>query len=178
MTPDDLLPLLRHMEWADARIWRAILSLRLDRSSEAPLRELLTHVHLVQRAFVQIWKQTELSALTDAEGLANLGDVMSWARPNYADARATINGLSPSDLSREIGPPWAIHFVPKGETPGAATLAETVLQVAMHSTHHRGQLATRVRALGGDPPNTDFIGWIWHRRPEPDWPVLQEAGRR
>jgi len=27
MRSDDLLPLLRHMEWADALVWRAVLAL-------------------------------------------------------------------------------------------------------------------------------------------------------
>jgi hypothetical protein len=34
--------------------------------------------------------------------------------------------------------------------------------------YHRGQVATRLRERGGEPPLTDFIAWIWMHRPAPD----------
>jgi uncharacterized damage-inducible protein DinB len=39
----------------------------------------------------------------------------------------------------------------------------------MHSHYHRGQNATRLRELGGEPPMTDLIVWYWKGRPRPDW---------
>lgn len=168
MTSNDLLPLFRHMEWADARLWRAALALPADAGADS-LRELLTHVHVVQRAFLQLWRNAPVTAMADAEGLADLPSVLAWARPYYADASAAIGGMSLADLDRELVPPWAKYFVPDGQTPGASTVAETALQVWSHTTHHRAQLATRVRAMGGDPPITDFIGWMWHGRPDADW---------
>jgi len=49
------------------------------------------------------------------------------------------------------------------------TLGETMLQVASHSTYHRGQVNARLREVGGDPPLVDYIAWIWFGRPAPDW---------
>jgi hypothetical protein len=34
MRSDDLLPLLRHMEWADAPVWRAVLALPAPAAAE------------------------------------------------------------------------------------------------------------------------------------------------
>jgi uncharacterized damage-inducible protein DinB len=34
-----------------------------------------------------------------------------------------------------------------------------VLQAVLHSQHHRGQVSTRLRALGGAPPTVDYIIW-------------------
>ena len=168
MTSNDLLPLYRHMEWADARLWRATLALPADAGVDC-MRELMTHVHVVQRAFLQLWRNAPLTAMADAEGVADLRSLLAWARPYYAEARSTLGAMSQAELGREIVPPWAKYFVPDGAQPGAATLAETALQVWSHTTHHRAQLATRLRTLGGNPPNTDFIAWIWHDRPDPDW---------
>jgi uncharacterized damage-inducible protein DinB len=42
----------------------------------------------------------------------------------------------------------------------------------MHSHYHRGQNATRLRELGGDPPGTDLITWIWKGRPAASWQAL------
>jgi uncharacterized damage-inducible protein DinB len=39
----------------------------------------------------------------------------------------------------------------------------------MHSHYHRGQNATRLRELGGTPPNTDLIVWYWKGQPESEW---------
>jgi uncharacterized damage-inducible protein DinB len=34
-----------------------------------------------------------------------------------------------------------------------------LVQVVLHSQHHRGQVASRLRALGGTPPTVDYILW-------------------
>ena len=54
--------------------------------------------------------------------------------------------------------------------PLEITVEEALVQAVMHSQHHRGQNATRLRELGGEPPTTDFIVWLWQGRPEPAWP--------
>ncbi len=33
------------------------------------------------------------------------------------------------------------------------------MQLLMHSQHHRDQNASRMRALGVEPPMTDFVIW-------------------
>ena len=44
-----------------------------------------------------------------------------------------------------------------------------MIQVAMHTAYHRGQINTRVRELGGEPKLVDFIAWIWYGKPKADW---------
>jgi len=51
------------------------------------------------------------------------------------------------------------------------TLVETMLQIPSHSTHHRGQIATRLREIGGEPPITDFIMWAFTGKPAASWPA-------
>ena len=40
-----------------------------------------------------------------------------------------------------------------------------MLQVALHSMYHRGQINARLRDFGGNPPLVDFIAWVWLGRP-------------
>jgi uncharacterized damage-inducible protein DinB len=54
--------------------------------------------------------------------------------------------------------------------PESTTIGETILQVALHSIYHRGQVNARLRALGQEPPLVDYIAWIWLGRPDPKWP--------
>ena len=39
------------------------------------------------------------------------------------------------------------------------------MQCVMHSQYHRGQNATRLRELGGSPPITDYILWLYKSKP-------------
>ena len=43
------------------------------------------------------------------------------------------------------------------------TVAQVMSQVCLHSQGHRAQCATRLRALGGEPPTLDFIHWAAER---------------
>jgi uncharacterized damage-inducible protein DinB len=57
-----------------------------------------------------------------------------------------------------------------GREPVPTTMRETMLQVAMHSTYHRGQVNARLRELGAEPPLTDYIAWLWMGKPAAEWP--------
>jgi len=46
---------------------------------------------------------------------------------------------------------------------------EALVQVAMHSLHHRGQNIARLRQVGGEPKNVDWIIWLWKGKPESVW---------
>jgi uncharacterized damage-inducible protein DinB len=159
--------LLRHMEWADALIWKAALSLHEAREDRR-LLELLYHLHSVQWVYLQAWRGQPLK-VPELKDLADLPAVMAWARPYYAEARSFALGLNREALSRHVKLPWADEVAKRLGSAGPATLAETVLQVVLHSTYHRAQIATRVRELGSDPPLTDFIAWAWKQRPVAEW---------
>ena len=70
------------------------------------------------------------------------------------------------DLDKPMPMPWAGRFK---EKPGVTTFRDTLLQVPMHSSYHRGQVNARLREVGADPPLTDYIVWIWMERPSPVW---------
>jgi uncharacterized damage-inducible protein DinB len=59
-----------------------------------------------------------------------------------------------------------------GRAPEMTTVGETVLQVAMHSQYHRGQINARLRQLEVETPLVDYIAWIWLGRPSPQWPEV------
>jgi uncharacterized damage-inducible protein DinB len=65
--------------------------------------------------------------------------------------------------------PWADRLVERFGAVRPATWGESVLQLSTHSAYHRGQVARRLRELGGEPPLTDFIAWLWMDRPAADW---------
>ena len=71
MTSTELIPLLQHMEWADARIWRAVRALP-EAAALAAMRERLLHVHIVQRAFLGLWKGAPLTTFPQPDHFPTL----------------------------------------------------------------------------------------------------------
>ena len=164
-----LLALLRHMEWADATVWREVLDLPAERAAAA-MMERLHHVHLVQRVFLARWRQEPLT-ITPLDHFRDLPALARWGRDYYAEAYATVGALDQAALARPVIVPGVEQLLPPGGTLTHPVVAETVVQVAMHSMHHRGQLMLQLRELGATPPLVDWIAWVWIGRPEAAWPV-------
>jgi uncharacterized damage-inducible protein DinB len=168
MNTSALIDLYRHMEWADAAVWVSVLTSEHGQT-DAKLREQLYHLHVVQRAFLRAWRDEPREApyptFDDARSL------MLWGRSYYVEAFTHLGTLSDEQVSKPLPVPWASMVEQRlGRAPETTTMGETVLQVAMHSVYHRGQINARLREVGGEPPLVDYIAWVWFGRPEPVWP--------
>jgi len=163
---DMVRDLVRHMEWADAVVWRAVLASETARADEK-VRGWLHHIHRTQSAFFSLWTGGEFERMeaSDAEELHRRG------RARHAEIGALLATLTEERLDLPLPMPWAQRFTePFGITAAQPTTGETFLQIALHSTYHRGQVNARLRALGLEPPLTDYIAWVWLGRPSPEWP--------
>ena len=156
--------LYEHMEWADVQVWNAVRPLGSD---DHALREKLHHVTTVQRAFLQLWRG-EKPAFRNLDEFADTNALETWAREVHAEVREFVASLDESASERIIDVPWARQIEKLlGHPPHPSTLRETMLQVATHTTYHRGQINTSIRELGGTPPLVDLIAWVWMGRPAP-----------
>jgi uncharacterized damage-inducible protein DinB len=160
-------PLLRdfcaHQSWADAEHWRAIESACAGRRRLA-IRTRLHHIHMVQRVFM--WAVGDRSSgcrprspRTSDRWLNSKG----YARESHHEIDRFLRGVTEAALDSRITMPWF------GDPPLSITVTEALTQCAMHSHYHRGQNATRLRELDGEPPMTDLIVWYWKGRPAPAW---------
>jgi len=160
--------LFRHMQWADAEMWRA-LTAKPEALEDTKLMKTLLHLHVVQHAFLLMWtgtqsKPDELYAKRDPEILRQ------WARTYYPEADTFIAHIDSEALTDIVVMPWLQHFAEQlGRPLQAPTLADTLVQLPAHSTYHRGQVNARLRELGGEPPLVDYIAWVWFGRPEAGW---------
>ena len=157
--------LYRHMQWADASVWRAVLATPAA-AEDAALREKLHHIHTVQRGFFTVWNGSK-PEWRKVESFGENRELMDWSRAYYAELEPFLETLSEDRLDGEMNMPWARHFMPEA---ASTSFRDTLLQAAMHSGYHRGQVNTRIRELGGEPPNVDYIMWCWQGRPRPSWP--------
>lgn len=174
MTREEAVQLFRHMEWADSLIWRSILSTEAAVADRAVM-ERLHHVHVVQRIYLQMWRGTPDRGREFAT-FADLAEVSAWAQEYYRDLGAFVEHIDSQTLSRQVDVPWADELVKWFGEARPATVQETIVQVAMHTSHHRGQLCTMIRSHNGEPPLVDFIGWIWMGKPLATWqsPAISE----
>ncbi len=167
MITTELSQLLTHMEWADAETWSAV---RAAGAGEDPrVRGLLIHVHTVQWAYLQLWRG-EAVRIPEPETLPDAAAVQAWAREYYTQSKDYLGGTDASTLERTIAFPWAEQLVSRFGQVHPTTLRQAMLQVPMHSAHHRAQVCTRLRELGGEPPLVDFVGWVWLGLPPAAWP--------
>lgn len=164
---DLLKDLFRHMEWADAAVWRAVLNSPSALADER-IKNYLHHIHMVQHAFINIWREVPHSANAGSE-LA-LTELPEWGGQFHQLAFAYLQTLREEDLDKILVMPWAKYLTKHlGRDPDVTTKGETILQVAAHSTYHRGQVNARLRELGSEPPLVDYIAWIWFGRPAAEW---------
>lgn len=163
-----LIDMYRHMCWADAEVWRAVTAHR-PAAEDPKVKELLEHIHIVQRAFLMLWRGEDITE--NMPRFDDLPSVLEWAKPCYDDAIEQIETIGDEGLSAPVKLPWA-QMIEKqiGRKPESVTTGETALQVSMHSIHHRGQVNARLRELGGQPPTVDYIVWLWSGKPKASWP--------
>jgi uncharacterized damage-inducible protein DinB len=99
--------------------------------------------------------------------------MVAWARAGHEALAVRAASMTETEAATHASVPWSKLLAERiGREPEQVTIGETMLQVAFHSTYHRGQANTRLRELGGKPPLVDYIAWIWLGRPAPRWELL------
>lgn len=85
-----------------------------------------------------------------------------WPEWTLAECGAQIADLPPRwreylDRLTPAGPSTPVGYVnTKGES-WTSRAEDILLHVVLHSTYHRGQIATDLRAAGREPATTDFV---------------------
>ncbi|MCK7526516.1 MAG: hypothetical protein MZV64_57420 [Ignavibacteriales bacterium] len=132
------------------------------------LKSLLYHLHQVQYAFYFLWNDLPLD-IPKPETFSDLKSIAKWGIDYQEKLNAFLSSPKADEKDKVIQIPWSSFYGKKdGQKVVPATLEETMLQVASHSTYHRGQINTRFRELGGEPASVDLIAWIWLGKPAGD----------
>lgn len=158
-----LSDLYAHQAWASAEHWRAILATAAAAADPA-LHNRLHHITQVQQYFLWVARGARAPiSPSKASDFATLADLSVAARRADADALVFVESMDEALIDVPVAIPWFKN------PPLTLALGQALLQASMHSHYHRGQNATRLRELGGEPPLTDLIVWYWKGRPAPRW---------
>lgn len=72
--------------------------------------------------------------------------------------KSFLSGLAPARLDEDL-----VHRNSKG-MEFRVPVRDVLMQLVMHSAHHRGQIAAAVREAGGKPAATDYIVYARQQR--------------
>lgn len=161
----------RHMEWADAMVWQVVTQSEAARSDEKIL-EKLRHIHRTQQFFLKVWRAEAIDFKKSDDG--GLEQELAMARRYYGEVSEFLPTITEDAISKELKVPWGDYFARRvgKEKAGSTTLGETLFQAVAHSTYHRGQVNSRLREIGAEPPLVDYIAWLWLERPAAVWPAV------
>ena len=166
----DIKELSDHMFWADSKVWSEVMKISQHNKIQH-IFDLLFHLHTVQHAYLCIWNNQPLNNLGKNE-FKNLSELSNWGKDFHRKYKVFIDSLDDERMNNVVSIPWTEYLEKKiGKPPEASSLIQTIYQVVMHSTYHRGQINTKIRELGGEPPLTDFIYWIWLNKPNADFTI-------
>jgi uncharacterized damage-inducible protein DinB len=155
-----LRDLLAHEEWANAVFFHAWG--KSPARDHEELRQRVAHVVGVQRGFEAILRGEHPGGPPGGPP-PSFDELKARAVTSHAGLREFAAALDPESLARSVRIPWF------PEPPCVISVAEALVQVAMHTQHHRGQLMTRLRDFGGEPKNVDWIIWLWKQKPAARW---------
>lgn len=151
---DMLRALYRHMAWADTQILAAARGIP-GAACDAELSRALHHIIGVQRFFLSGFLNRPFDVDSEMRPCESFEALEQRFSETHAEEIAFVDRIGPEALA-------AVVEIP--QLPGVRpSVGEVMMQVVMHSQHHRGQCATRLRVLGGTPPTVDFILWLKDR---------------
>jgi uncharacterized damage-inducible protein DinB len=152
--------LMAHAEWANAvffNVWG-----KSPARDHEELRRRLDHLIGVQEGFLAVLREGPAGGPKDGPP-PPLAELQSRAQACHRGLNDFAAALDEASLARTIRVPWF------PDPPCMITVAEALVQVAMHSQHHRGQCMTRLKDFGGAPKNVDWIIWLWKQKPAARW---------
>jgi uncharacterized damage-inducible protein DinB len=152
-----------HQSWADAEHWKA-LEAHPEALTDKVIAVRMHHIHLVQHAYLWLIEgEGQPFVRTTSSDFKTPGELKHYAREYHERMKTLLEQMDGTQLHRQVSIPW---FTQPTLT---VSVEEALTQAAMHSHYHRGQNAARLRELGGNPPLTDFVAWLWKSRPTPAW---------
>jgi uncharacterized damage-inducible protein DinB len=155
-----LRDLLAHAEWANAVFFHAWG--KSPACDHEEMRRRVDHIIGVQQAFLSILRGEPLGGPPGGPP-STFDELKTRAETCHADLRDFAASLDAESLSRTVHMAWF------PDPPCVVTVAEALVQVAMHTQHHRGQCMTRLKDFGGEPKNVDWIIWLWKQKPQGRW---------
>jgi uncharacterized damage-inducible protein DinB len=166
---DDVIALFAYDRWANARVLDACRKLTAEQYEAEPfpgwssVRSSIHHITSVTDLHLRTLagnaanhppSEADLATTDDASRLLErayhrFDELRPTLTPEWLSTMLTLRGNDPriGDFSFSL-PRWAM-----------------LRHIVMHSTYHRGQVASKLKRFGVEQPNTDFFFWAIEQIP-------------
>jgi uncharacterized damage-inducible protein DinB len=162
---DDFASLYAYNRWADCRVLDACRKLTPEQYAAEPVpgwssvRSSLVHIAVVTDLWLRsvagespqtFPTEADLPTVEDIERLLDHAyQTFEQLLPTLTPERLTTPRLFRGRSRSAVLPPWAV-----------------LRHVVNHSTYHRGQVASKLKRFGVEPPMTDFFFWVVEQVPQ------------
>jgi uncharacterized damage-inducible protein DinB len=154
---EKITELYRYNAWANARVLDAVeplgaAELTRDLGGSFPsIHGTLVHMLWVESLFTRRCPGLTTADVAPLPGTSTVADMRRAWHAMDAERRAFLDGVRPADLDAPI------RYQDSKGFPVEVPLWQGIFQGVNHSTFHRAQVVTKLRQLGREPPQTDFI---------------------
>ena len=144
--------LMRHKWWANATLLRTIEQ-HPAAAEDEELRKMLNHILFSNRFWLLTILGQPFNREREMQTPAALAKIIERFDETQRLESEWLARAGESELERTL------------ETRSSrlgidVSVQQAILQICLHTQGHRPQCATRLRALGGTPPGTDYVLWI------------------
>jgi uncharacterized damage-inducible protein DinB len=165
MTAKDLEVLYEYDSWANGRLLHVISQLTPEQFTRpvagayGSIRNTMVHVFSAEWIWLDRCGGAERGERLNPADYPTVESLTQLWTTVGAHAREFLSRLKDEDLARSI------EFQIGQGVRRSMPLGELMQQAAIHSVHHRGQVALLLRTLGFAPGNFDILLFFADRRP-------------
>jgi uncharacterized damage-inducible protein DinB len=162
---DDIASLYEFNKWADAKVYEAVRKLTPEQyiaepvTGWAPIRSTLNHIAIVTEGWMRGIAGESVESFPSEADLPTIDDAERHLLLAYKHLETVIPILTPEWLNtpRKFGsrhrvailPPWVV-----------------LRHIVNHATYHRGQVASKLKRFGIEPPSIDMVFWAMAKIPQ------------
>ena len=159
---NQLRDLIQYQEWADSQFFHQWLQAN-DAHTHEDLRRRASHIVMVQKLFLDLLENQEARFPDKNAPLPEMRDLRDRSIKIHERWKNSISELQLDRLQEQIKVPFF------GNPDFAIKIEEAILQVLLHTQHHRGQNMELLNRIGSKTPIVDWILWILKGKPQADW---------
>jgi uncharacterized damage-inducible protein DinB len=166
MIRDELKSLLAYNRWADERVMQAVRRLTPEQYVQAPapgwssVRATLLHGADASWIWARRLRGETVTARTTESEAPRVEDAAALLAQAHEALEQALDLRSPEQLAAA----WSYrNFQGKDTT---LPLWAVFRHIVNHATYHRGQIASKLKLLGIEPPVTDLLVWAIEQTPQ------------
>ena len=162
---DDIVALFAYDRWANTKVLDACRKLTAEQYVSEPVpgwssvRSTIYHIALATEFNLRALASDPDESIPPEADLTTVDDVARLLERAYRRFEELRPMLTPERLNTMLTLRWPGH---------TATLPRWALlrHIVNHSSYHRGQVASKLKRFGIEPPNTDFFFWAIEQIPQ------------